>query len=449
VNTLQPLKLFICLLLFAGPLQAAGSFKVLIDGLTSPANEITEIEIDDLIVDIRETTTGLDVEYRLYAPGSTHWGQARFAVAEKSKTGEVLKRWFAEAQRGSQARKSVSIIMLADDGSTDRSYTLLNCAPVKVAPAFDSARQAVNIFEVIPSQVIFGFASEQRAISSGSHDFSFREVVSDPWPTQPRSPFATLRGFKVQIEGPSGKEVDTAWESVSGGEILINLASSASSQKFTTTSPGHKSVNSVTLRGAMTNTRRELSQWINDTTQGKPWKRNVTLTELLSAGGDGVVHSLESALPRRYRFPRLSIYNDRPLIEEVELVVVRSHPELAGNPQATLHLENNPVQGALLVGIQDLNIQNNLPPDKGDARSVLATIALQPSAEGKSEILEWFKLADAGVSLPKQLSVTLYRADGLPSRTYSWLDCFPVGFATDDKTGAQTFQLQVTKVQVK
>lgn len=33
--------------------------------------------------------------------------------------------------------------------------------------------------------------------------------------------FAQVRGFKVEISGSSGKEVDTAWESVSGGDMVI------------------------------------------------------------------------------------------------------------------------------------------------------------------------------------------------------------------------------------
>ena len=47
----------------------------------------------------------------------------------------------------------------------------------------------------------------------------------------------------------------------------------------------HSTVGTLTLRGAMTDRRAALCNWINDTVNGKPWKRNVTITELLSVDG--------------------------------------------------------------------------------------------------------------------------------------------------------------------
>jgi hypothetical protein len=98
--------------------------------------------------------------------------------------------------------------------------------------------------------------------------------------------YAQVRGFKVEIDQATGKEVDTAWETCSGGELCIECADTTiGADKFQTTSPGHKSVSEIILRGAMTNKRAALCTWINDTTQGKPWKRNMTITELLSVDG--------------------------------------------------------------------------------------------------------------------------------------------------------------------
>jgi hypothetical protein len=42
-------------------------------GLPASAN-VRETTIDELNIDAREMTTGLDVEYRLYGPGASHWG---------------------------------------------------------------------------------------------------------------------------------------------------------------------------------------------------------------------------------------------------------------------------------------------------------------------------------------------------------------------------------------
>ena len=55
--------------------------------------------------------------------------------------------------------------------------------------------------------------------------------------------------------------------------------------KFSTFSPGHKTVSEITLRGAMTDGRKNLCTWINDTVNGKPWKQMLTITEMLSVDG--------------------------------------------------------------------------------------------------------------------------------------------------------------------
>src|SRR5712664_4267897 len=99
--------------------------------------------------------------------------------------------------------------------------------------------------------------------------------------------FAQVRGFHVDIDNAGGKDVDTAWESCSGGELIIERTETTiGSDKFHTHSPGHKTVGEITLRGAMTDTRAALCEWINDTVVGKPWQRTLTITELLSMDGD-------------------------------------------------------------------------------------------------------------------------------------------------------------------
>lgn len=118
--------------------------------------------------------------------------------------------------------------------------------------------------------------------------------------------FAQVRGFRVEITNTAGaKDVDNAWESVSGGEMVIELTETTiGSDKFATNSPGHKTVGEITLRGAMTDARKALCQWINDTVNGKPWKQNLTITELLSVGGqvkDGKAYLYFDGFPVRDR----------------------------------------------------------------------------------------------------------------------------------------------------
>src|SRR5687767_13394070 len=76
------------------------------------------------------------------------------------------------------------------------------------------------------------------------------------------------RRYRVEIVDAAGNvAVDTAWDSVEGGDLVVEFLAcpDPASKEFQTTSPGHKSVNTVVLRGAMTNKRAALCQWINDT----------------------------------------------------------------------------------------------------------------------------------------------------------------------------------------
>lgn len=135
--------------------------------------------------------------------------------------------------------------------------------------------------------------------------------------------FAQVRGFRVEIASAGGgKDVDTAWESVSGGELVIETTDTTiGGDKFTTTSPGHKSVGEITLRGAMTDKRAALCQWINETVSGKPWKRNVTVT---ADHPDGTVEAIEfiDCVLTAYVLPRLTAFDPAAgcgpdLVEEV------------------------------------------------------------------------------------------------------------------------------------
>jgi hypothetical protein len=88
-----------------------------------------------------------------------------------------------------------------------------------------------------------------------------------------------VKGFTVELEGgPGNSDVDSAWETVSGGELNIEVAdSSVGSDKFQTTSRGTNRVGVITLHGAMTDKRAALCTWINETVNGKPWKRTVSI----------------------------------------------------------------------------------------------------------------------------------------------------------------------------
>jgi hypothetical protein len=139
--------------------------------------------------------------------------------------------------------------------------------------------------------------------------------------------FAQVRGFKVEITSPAGTEHDFLWDTFADGEVI-----GADADRFQTTSPGHKSVGEVTLRGAMTDKRAALCQWINETVNGKPWKRTVTITELVfGADGsvkDGKQYIYFDCFPTAYLFPRLNASSasergPEPLMEEIRFAYRR------------------------------------------------------------------------------------------------------------------------------
>ena len=112
--------------------------------------------------------------------------------------------------------------------------------------------------------------------------------------------FAQVRGFKVDIAGADGSvDTDTAWESVSTGTAMIT------SER--TNSPGHKTVGEITLRGAMTDGRKAMCQWINETVNGKPWKRTVTITPIHVDGTIGQTLIFEDCVLSGYRLPALRL----------------------------------------------------------------------------------------------------------------------------------------------
>jgi hypothetical protein len=140
--------------------------------------------------------------------------------------------------------------------------------------------------------------------------------------------FAQVRGFKVEIDGAGGKEHDTAWEHVSGGALMIeHVETTIGGDKFHTHAPGHKSIEEITLRGAMTDKRAALCTWINETVNGKPWKRTLTITEFLSVDGGvkpGKQYIYFDCFPCGYVFPRLSVTNTTGNVqEEVRIKPVR------------------------------------------------------------------------------------------------------------------------------
>jgi len=109
----------------------AFGFGIDIPGCKSASDNIREIAIDELNIDAREMTTGLDVEYRLYGPGAAHWGQAKFTSACTLGASKELQLWWQEAAKGKNIRKNISCTLFKSDKSPGRSYLLYDCFPTQ------------------------------------------------------------------------------------------------------------------------------------------------------------------------------------------------------------------------------------------------------------------------------------------------------------------------------
>jgi len=106
-------------------------FTLEIPGLPEASRNVREIAIDELNIDAREMTTGLDVEYRIFRPGSAHFGSATFTSAVTLGGSKELQAWFNEAAKGKNIRKNITVTLFKSDKTPGRSYNLMDCFPTE------------------------------------------------------------------------------------------------------------------------------------------------------------------------------------------------------------------------------------------------------------------------------------------------------------------------------
>ncbi|GIW72539.1 MAG: hypothetical protein KatS3mg102_2081 [Planctomycetota bacterium] len=132
-------------------------------------------------------------------------------------------------------------------------------------------------------------------------------------------------GFTVVIDNAgTGSDPDSAWETCTGGSLNIEVAdASTGGDQVHQTTPGHKYVDTLVLRGPLTSGRKALCQWITDTVKGQPWKRTVVIKEILKDGSDGKTYTYLDCFPTRYVFPAFSASGTGNLYEEVHIKPIR------------------------------------------------------------------------------------------------------------------------------
>ncbi len=310
------LKEMVCLvgaLMLAGTASAQSYFEASVaeaDGSVMPIEGLQEIVIDDIVWDYKtlespaqDTRINLGRSarqgYRLYGPGAAHWGSAKFTARGGSKE---LQAWFQEAAKGKNIRKNITVTLFKSDKSPGRSYSLFDCFPTQWSSVNFDTSSTVQ--------------TETLKVNIGRIEFT-TSVAPGGGGT------GGAGGVGVTMDG-----VREIYDARQNGEPLLHLSGLVAGSGGTkVSSPGHKSISEITLRGAMTDGRQNLCKWINDSVNGKPWKQMLTITEMLSVDGsvkDGKQYTYHECFPIRYVFPRMSVTNTTGnTMEEVSVKPIR------------------------------------------------------------------------------------------------------------------------------
>lgn len=289
----------------------ATNFAVLLGGLGSQEVEgCQSIDIDDITWDYEEIKTNdfpVEVaddltlarrqQYKVYKPGGPHFGSARIVAT----CAKPMREWFQMRERlGAKAFQDISIVLYFDDGAPNRVFTLQACYPLSIS---DCAVQAD------------GSSTEELEVSIGG--VQMEDVSNGRFRKRPELLYQawddTLRDYITDVYDNWG----------GGDEWSITRPIPPSPLRIG--SPGHKTVGEITLRGAMTDGRKALCQWINETVKGKPWKRSFSVIEVPKNGnGRKAAPNNFDSFISRYSFPRMSVTNTTGnVMEEVTIKPIR------------------------------------------------------------------------------------------------------------------------------
>jgi hypothetical protein len=134
------------------------------------------------------------------------------------------------------------------------------------------------------------------------------------------SPTQRIRSFVIEVLDPDTGliEVDSDWESCTGGGVNIEPPR----PDARTTTPGHKYIDTLTLRGPVTAGRKALVHWVSLAASGKSSRRSITVKEILKDGSAGKTYTYHDCFPVRYAGPRQSVEGGA-LYEEVTVKPIR------------------------------------------------------------------------------------------------------------------------------
>lgn len=315
--------------------------KFAVEGIAGAGDVILGITVDDLVIDQRpaprswqpgqpiyagsggiawtEELTRLLFEeavkegWRVSGPGDAHFGS--ITIRGRAGTGTGLRpavglyQWWLDCSQGKNIRKSISVIVHDAEGKEARRWTLLNA----IATRWESegGSPSGRATPPRPGQAFtltldYG-GLDMRFTGGGDHSH--------------------VSNFKIEIDGiiggGSGTDVDSAWETLAGGGVATVDESHFRDMSFHTATPGHRFVETLQIRGPLDGGRKALCDWITATVKGQPWKRSVTVKEILKDGSDGKTFTYLECYPVRYVFPAFDNGGRGNLYEEVHIKPIR------------------------------------------------------------------------------------------------------------------------------
>jgi phage tail-like protein len=295
--------------LFAAPAAYATNFAVLLggdDGVETQLEGVESIEIDDIVFDERPfwmlslgdagvLAAAQKEGYRVSGPGDAHFG----SITIRARVGKnrELQQWWLDTTQGKNIRKYITVLTLKADGTEGRRWNMLECFPTRWDPGEYSPSSNKSATETIVCKMQ---RVELAVMDDGEPDGN---VV-------------------VSAEG-EGSVISFGMSMWAGGEPGISLSSFLNRARHRVSTPGHKYVGTLALRGPLTDGRGGLCQWINESVKGQPWKRTLTITENLPGKREGKPFTYLDCYPVRYVFPTFNADGTGNLYEEVHIKPIR------------------------------------------------------------------------------------------------------------------------------
>lgn len=289
----------------------ATNFAILLSGGGGEAVEVDcdSAEIDDLLIDEREITTGLDVAYRK-RPGKVKYMNITLKrgmvtdPAGVAQEPDELQTWWREVSSGKNIRKNISIMWIKREGEvpdgTQTSYTFLDCIPEDYVVTEEVGPDGTPVTQESFLIVAAGVHMHAGKIS-GDNTPIIRGSITDE------------AGVAVQENGLTG------W---GGGQLAPVLPLPGLDTRYHTPSP-RTVVTNLTLTKEGEPGSEAIYSWINAIAAGDDARRTIRIREVRPAGRGGKTYTYFDCFPIRYVFPKFNNQSDTYIVEEIEFVCER------------------------------------------------------------------------------------------------------------------------------